>query len=69
MIQPMIEDDREIKIIFKEYGSYTVGVDGIEKIVIYQEPGSMSYINYAAIYKNGEIAVRVDLSGWGIGYL
>jgi hypothetical protein len=65
----MIDDKREIKLIFKEYGSYTVGIDGIEKIVIYQEPGSMGYINYAAIYKNGEIIVRVDLSGWGIGYL
>jgi len=68
MIQTMIEDDRKIKLIFREYGSYTVGVDGIEEIIIYQEPGQMGYINYAAIYKKGKIIVRVDLSGWGVVY-
>ena len=67
-IPTMIEDDRKIKVIFKEYGSYTVGINDITDIVVYQEPGQMGYINYAAIYKNGKIVTRVDLSGWGVGY-
>lgn len=68
MILPMIEDKRPIKQIFREYASYTVGLNGITKIELYQEPGQMGYINYAALYMGDNIFARVDLSGWGVSY-
>ncbi len=68
MIMPMIDDKRPIKQIFKEYGSYDVGTNGITKIEIYQEPGQMGYVNYAALFQGDSICMRIDLSGWGVVY-
>ena len=68
MILPMMEDKREIKTIFKEYTQFRVGLNDINRIIIYQEPGQMGYINYAAIYRKDILWARVDLAGWGVEY-
>ena len=68
MIIPMVDDKRLIKQIFKEYASYNVGRNGITKIEIYQEPGQMGYVNYAALFRGDSIYARIDLSGWGVVY-
>jgi hypothetical protein len=68
MIQPMLEDKREIKSIFREYSQYKVGLNDITKIEIYPEPGQMGFINYAALYRHGILFARIDLSGWGVEY-
>jgi hypothetical protein len=68
MIQPMLDDKREIKSIFREYAQYKVGLNRISKIEIYSEPGQMGFINYAALYRDGQLFARIDLSGWGVEY-
>lgn len=69
MIPLMLDDKRPIKQIFREYACYCIGGNGITAILLYQEPGQMGMINYAAIYKDEILWLRIDLSGWGVEYL
>jgi hypothetical protein len=64
----MLEDNRKIKSIFREYTQFKVGLGDITRIEIYKEPGQMGFINYAAIFRKDILFARIDLSGWGIEY-
>lgn len=73
-ITPMIEDAREVIALHRESASIRVGEYAggsnykITCIKIYQEPGQMAMINYAAVYVGDEIIFRVDLTGWMVEY-
>lgn len=64
----IIDDKRPIALIFKDASLYSVGQNGITKIEVYQEPGSMAMTNWAAIFRGDNLWIRVDLSGWGVAY-
>jgi len=68
MITSMIDDKRRIALIFKDSAIYGVGENGITKIEVYQEPGQMAMINYAAVFRGESLWMRVDMSGWGVAY-
>jgi len=67
-IKRMAEDPRAIECLFREDFIFRVGDEGITSIIIYQEPGEMGLINYAAIYKGEFLWRRTDLRGWTIQY-
>ena len=67
-VDKMIFDPRPIACIWSEHRTFRVGEGHVTKIVVYQEYGHMNAINYAAIYCDGVLKHRVDLTGWGITY-
>lgn len=73
-ISLMVNDDREVIALHRESASIRVGEYAggsnykITSIRIYQEPGQMAMINYAAVYVGDEIIFRIDLTGWMVEY-
>lgn len=64
----IIEDDREIKALSKDWWSVRVGEDKITKIVPYAEYGPMGYVTWFAIYKGSFLWQRVDSIGLQVIY-
>jgi hypothetical protein len=61
MATSMLEDHRTIsRICFAEGECYTVRRFGITRIEAYQEPGQSAYVPWFAVYKENEIAYRVN---------
>jgi hypothetical protein len=67
-VPTIIEDDREIKTIFKDWFLIKVGENGVTKIVPYQESGQMSMVTWFAVYKGDFLQTRIDSTGLGIEY-
>jgi len=67
-LEGMAEDTRTIECLFREDFMFRVGDEGITSIVVYQETGEISFINYAAIYKGEFLWRRTDLRSWTIQY-
>lgn len=63
-----IEDDRPISAIYKESWYSRVGVDGVTKIIPYEEHGQMSWVTWFAIYKGDFLYQRIDGCGLLIVY-
>ena len=64
----MMYDERPIVYIWSEHRTFRVGEGHVTKIEVYQEPGQMGMVNYAAVYCDDIVKHRVDLTGWGITY-
>lgn len=74
MMTTMNDDTRKVLSIQSEWKRFDVtrfgspGEEWITAIEIYQEPGQMSAVNYAAVYREGLLKYRVDLAGWLVEY-
>jgi len=61
-IKPIIEDKREISAIgFNISGGsfWEVGKRGLEKIVAYAENGSLGSVPYLAVYRKGQVEIKL----------
>ena len=60
-METIYKDKRQIKKIYwPDESQLTVGENGVEKIIPYKEQGSMEYVTWLAIYRNGAIDQRVN---------
>lgn len=72
MLLKIAEDTREIVQIHAtgdhQTSNYTVGQDGVTKIIPYSEYGEFSMLTFMAIYKGEEIAARLGAGNLHIYY-
>jgi hypothetical protein len=71
-IQQIPHDERVICQFVKQIGEstdiYSVGTNGITKIVAYFEYGQMAAFPWVAIYKGDEISARMDCTNCVVIY-
>jgi len=60
MVKDMLHDSRTIQAIWVEEGEgWSIGKT-VDKIEVYKEPGQEAYVPWFAIWKDGEIEMRVN---------
>lgn len=69
-VSTILEDDRKIRAVHNDEAqiSWSVGSDGVTKIVAYYEKGQMAWVPYIAIHKGNEITERMSAHHLRIQY-